>query len=145
MQQERRNHVRVLEQLIGKPYKANGYGPDGYDCYGMIHDYLTRIGAKTISCWGDVTIDNYTDYYQADRQAANVLLMEVFEQLGEAVDINDRIAGDLVIMENTKTKDLYPGIYAGNGNVALALIDRGVMVVPANKRLFRLIRVRRPI
>jgi len=30
--------------LIGKPYKNNGIGPDEYDCYGLISECMRRAG-----------------------------------------------------------------------------------------------------
>ena len=32
------------QDLIGKPYKENGRGPDGYDCYGICIEVCKRIG-----------------------------------------------------------------------------------------------------
>ena len=33
-----------MNDLIGKPYKENGRGPDGYDCYGLILTVCHRLG-----------------------------------------------------------------------------------------------------
>lgn len=33
-----------MADLIGKPYRFNGRGPDGYDCAGLVVEVLRRIG-----------------------------------------------------------------------------------------------------
>jgi len=34
----------LFSDLIGKPFKDNGKGPDGYDCYGLCQEVYKRIG-----------------------------------------------------------------------------------------------------
>lgn len=34
------------EDLIGKPFKLGGRGPEEYDCYGMVMELLTRQGVN---------------------------------------------------------------------------------------------------
>jgi len=34
----------MFDDLIGKPYKENGRGPDGYDCYGLVEEISHRLG-----------------------------------------------------------------------------------------------------
>jgi len=34
----------MFDDLIGKPYKENGRGPDGYDCYGLVLTVCHRLG-----------------------------------------------------------------------------------------------------
>ena len=34
----------IFDDLIGKPYKENGRGPDGYDCYGLVEIVSRRLG-----------------------------------------------------------------------------------------------------
>ena len=36
----------MFSDLIGKPYKKNGRGPDSYDCYGICIEVCKRIGTK---------------------------------------------------------------------------------------------------
>ena len=35
-----------LSDLIGKPYKSHGRGPDAYDCYGLDMEVAKRLGHK---------------------------------------------------------------------------------------------------
>ena len=33
-----------INDLLGKPYKLHGRGPDGYDCYGLVIEVEKRLG-----------------------------------------------------------------------------------------------------
>ena len=34
----------MFDDLIGKPYKENGRGPECYDCYGLVEEISHRLG-----------------------------------------------------------------------------------------------------
>lgn len=144
MQQERRRHVRVMEQFIGKPFKNNGSGVDGYDCIGMIHAYLKAMGTPgLIDSYRDITLENYTDFYLKDRALANEVLLEVFDLLGTPVEDGTEVAGDIVVIQTEEAGDLYPAILAGNGNLLVAVAGSCLNVLPLEKTM-RIIKARRP-
>ena len=35
-----------INDLLGKPYKTHGRGPDGYDCYGLVIEVERRLGRE---------------------------------------------------------------------------------------------------
>ena len=35
-----------INDLLGKPYKAHGRGPNGYDCYGLVIEVEKRLGRE---------------------------------------------------------------------------------------------------
>lgn len=144
MQQERRRHVRVMEQFIGKPFKRNGSGGDGYDCMGMIHAYLTEMGTPgLIESYQGITLENYTDFYLNDRARANEVLLEVFDLLGAPVEDGAEVAGDIVVIRTEETGDLYPAILSGNGNVLVAIAGSCLNITPLGKKM-RIVKARRP-
>jgi cell wall-associated NlpC family hydrolase len=36
----------MIDDLIGKPYKKHGRGPDAYDCYGLCIEVSKRLGRE---------------------------------------------------------------------------------------------------
>jgi cell wall-associated NlpC family hydrolase len=58
------------DDLIGKPFKYGGRGPDEYDCYGLMMEVFRRMGVKL------------PDYFSTDQDDAN------------AVQITDGVAQD---------------------------------------------------
>lgn len=139
---ERRRGVRIMEQFNGLPFAHNGHGRAGFDCMGLIHAYLTEMGTENlVDEFRGITLDNYTNFYLTDREAANQVLLDLFDVLGCPVDISASLAGDIMIVRGA-VDSLFPAIYAGNGNIMSAFADRGVRVVPLEQR--QIIKVRRP-
>ena len=78
----------MFDDLIGIPYKENGRGPDGYDCYGLVLTVCHRLGIDL-----------------PDRQE---LLKVPFEkvkikQAGDIVFIPNFTGGHIGVMENSST------------------------------------------
>lgn len=53
----------ILAEFLGKPWQRGGRGPEVYDCYGLVLDFMNRLGAKLpdqshdpIERWADVYI-----------------------------------------------------------------------------------------
>jgi cell wall-associated NlpC family hydrolase len=142
MREQRRPGPRIMEQFIGKPYAVNGRGGDGYDCIGLVRAYLLELGCAFPDGYKGITLDNYTDFYLADRAAANDLLLEFFDLLGEPVVSDHPLAGDLCVVRH-EDGNLYPGIYAGNRNMMVVASDElGVCILPLGKR--EIVKIRRP-
>lgn len=131
-----------MEQFNGLPFAHNGHGRAGLDCMGLIHAYLTEMGTENlVDEFRGITLDNYTNFYLTDREAANQVLLDLFDVLGSPVDISAALAGDIMIVKD-ETGTLYPAIFAGNGNIMSAFAALGVRVVPLEKR--QIIKARRP-
>lgn len=131
-----------MEQFNGLPFAHNGHGRAGYDCMGLIHAYLSEMGTENlVDEFQGITLDNYTDFYLEDRETANQVLLNLFDVLGEPVDLTAFVAGDILIVQEDENL-LYPAIYAGNGNIMSAFAGLGVRVVPLEKRT--IVKVRRP-
>ncbi len=144
MREPRRPGPRIMEQFLGKPFAHNGgSGKPGYDCMGLIYAYLIEMGIPDVpTSFQGITLDNYTDFYLADRAAANDLLLEFFDLLGEPVVSDHPLAGDLCVVRH-EDGNLYPGIYAGNRNMMVVASDElGVCILPLGKR--EIVKIRRP-
>ena len=78
----------MFDDLIGKPYKENGRGPEDYDCYGLVLTVCHRLGINL-----------------PDRQE---LLKVPFEKVeikrpGDIVFIPGQTSGHIGVMENHNT------------------------------------------
>ena len=128
MREQRRPGPRIMEQFIGKPYAVNGRGGDGYDCIGLVRAYLLELGCAFPDGYKGITLDNYTDFYLADRPRADAVLLDLFATLGAPVEANRPLAGDLCIVRKGDGTH-FPCIYAGNRNMMAAIEGVGVRVV----------------
>lgn len=141
MREQRRPGPRIMEQFIGKPYAVNGRGGDGYDCIGLVRAYLLELGCAFPDGYKGITLDNYTDFYLADRPRADAVLLDLFDTLGAPVEANRPLAGDLCIVRKGDGTH-FPCIYAGNRNIMAAIEGVGVRVVQVGD--LEIVKVRRP-
>ena len=142
MRERRRPGPRIMERFNWKPFAHNGSGRDGFDCMGLITAYLRELEYDLPQSFQGITLENYTDFYLGDRQAAHAILLEFMDHYGEAVDVGSQIAGDLIVVKNDQDL-LFPAIYAGNGNIMMVAQDVGVRVIALGKRR-TIVKVRRP-
>jgi len=64
----------MFDDLIGKQYKENGRGPEGYDCYGVCMKVCKRIGIKL----PEVDELYREPFYQPDQpQLGDIVLIDV--------------------------------------------------------------------
>ncbi len=77
--------------LIGKPFKAGGFGPDGYDCRGLAVEVLKRKGINLPDGMADV---------ERDALEGNESRMRLHERITEELPKWERVdrpePGDLV-------------------------------------------------
>ena len=46
----------IYDDLIGKPFELYSYGPDKYDCYGLVSEISSRLG-NPIPDWKELSCD----------------------------------------------------------------------------------------
>jgi cell wall-associated NlpC family hydrolase len=143
MREPRRPGPRIMEQFLGKPFAHNGgAGRPGYDCMGLIYAYLMEMGIPDVpTSFQGITLDNYTDFYLADRARADAVLLDLFDTLGAPVEGDRPVAGDLCIVRHGDGTH-FPCIYAGNRNIMAAIEGVGVRVVQAGD--LEIVKIRRP-
>jgi hypothetical protein len=143
MREPRRPGPRIMEQFLGKPFAHNGgAGKPGYDCMGLIYAYLMELETPDVpTSFQGITLDNYTDFYLADRARADAVLLDLFDTLGAPVGVGRQVAGDLCIVRKGDGTH-FPCIYAGNRNIMVAIEGVGVRVVPVGT--LEIVQVRRP-
>lgn len=145
MKPQKKTFADLTAQFVGKPFRAGGQGPDGYDCLGFVYAFLREQGkADHLKIeFGRWNLDNYHDYYRCDRIAAeSQTLFEVYEANGVEIHVGMQIAGDPVIVR-TAAGHFFPGIYAGNGHVLASFVDAGVRTVTIDNKILFIVKVRR--
>ena len=90
-------------------------------------------------------MENYSDFdVNVDHKIVHEKLFEAYEQNGIEIPINERLAGDMLIVQ-FYNGDFFPGVYAGNGNFIASFIDWGVRTLNLDKYRFKIVKVRRMI
>lgn len=83
--------VRHALAMVGRPYRAGGAGPDGFDCSGLVHYSFLRAGLPV------------------PRDTRSLL------QAGRPVETEALAPGDLVFFDQEGKKASHVGIYLGQG------------------------------
>ncbi|MGN2390857.1 C40 family peptidase [Pelomicrobium sp. G1] len=83
--------VRHALAMVGRPYRAGGAGPDGFDCSGLVHYSFLRAGLPV------------------PRDTRSLL------QAGRPVETEALAPGDLVFFDQEGKKASHVGIYLGRG------------------------------
>lgn len=58
----------MFDDLLNKPYKAHGRGPEAYDCYGLVLECCRRAGTPLRDVWYEkdsVPAEDANDYISA--------------------------------------------------------------------------------
>lgn len=83
--------VRHALAMVGRPYRAGGASPDGFDCSGLVHYSFLRAGLPV------------------PRDTRSLL------QAGRPVETEALAPGDLVFFDQEGKKASHVGIYLGQG------------------------------
>jgi cell wall-associated NlpC family hydrolase len=83
--------VRHALAMVGRPYRAGGAGPDGFDCSGLVHYSFLRAGRSV------------------PRETQSLL------QAGQPVGTEALAPGDLIFFDQEGRRASHVGIYLGEG------------------------------
>lgn len=116
-----------ISDLIGKPFKDYGRGPDGYDCWGTVIAVAARYG---------IVIPDYGHYHHED--AAGVV-GEFERRRFEWIEINKRDKPEIcdVVMFKRTDGALHFGIVIEDGFFVQANADLCVHICRLNHPLYR--------
>lgn len=107
---------RELKRYRGIKFQYGGTTMDGFDCMGLMYRFYADRGVAMPDHVEEANKDNYSEVYLADEDRADELLQKYFDILpGEEVNPMEILAGDALIVKNTKNNHLFPAIYGGNG------------------------------
>lgn len=120
-----------MADFIGKPFRAGSHGPEGYDCIGLLYAAQKALGRAVPETFRGYSVHDpaYADLWQENRLAALRLIVELIEGLGEPVDPNYLVAGDVLLVKRRDNGDIFPAIHIGNNLMISAFVDEGVKPV----------------
>lgn len=120
--------AEIAGNLINRPFKAGGTTDEGLDCIGLCWRVAKALGKDVPDRWREYDIENPT--YQ-DLKGLPFLrtVLELFADLGEAVEPNYVVAGDWLLCKSTQVEgEYFVALYGGNGNVIASYMNCGVKV-----------------
>ena len=92
-----------INDILGKPYKAHGRGPDGFDCYGLVIEVEKRLGK------------NMPDLYEKMKHDGKDIHDALSTSKEEGyIKVSKPEFGDVVIMFNKKGQIHHTGVYLKN-------------------------------
>lgn len=106
-----------VTDLLGKPYKPHGRGPDGYDCYGLVIEVERRYGIEL----PDFDYQSYSEEYIAGR------ILEL-KKANHAIEIGGYVEGAVVLFKNSNGFKNHIGVYIGDNQI-VHCNEKGVNIV----------------
>lgn len=101
-----------MQKYLHKPYREGAYGPDAYDCVGLIYAYLRDGGKDIADTWQAWSLSNYYSLARGNTVREKAVLRDWLLSLGTIAA--ERVAGDLLLIRGINGI-LFPAIYTGNG------------------------------
>lgn len=107
-----------VNDLIGKPFASDGYGPDAYSCYGLVWEVYRRYGI-------DIPQTNIS--VTACREASNREILEHAARYWRAIEKPEVPCAVLISSTNPEYAN-HIGVYIGRGRLLHITIHRAVVV-----------------
>ena len=124
----------IMAQYIGKPFRPGAYGPDAYDCVGLVYRYLLDTGKNIPDHYQQWNAGNYFTLACGAKKREDATAREWLLSMGREISVGEMIAGDIVMVRMLAR---YTGlmIYCGN-RMAITVVDnRGVIPVKLNNNM----------
>ena len=115
------------DKYLGKPYCLDD-PINGWDCFNMLLDFYQAFGYQFPTEFEGYSLKAYKDLWLEDQDKAKQVLSRFLLSLGEPVEKNFFIRGDLLLFRIPR-KNLFSAIALGNGNMKIA-VQEGVTDVP---------------
>lgn len=107
-----------LNDLIGKPFHVDGYGPDNYSCYGLAVEVFKRYGIDIPRTNISVCASKTTSQKEIETQ-----LFSLWESISEL-----ETPTGLVIQATNYEFANHLGVYIGDRRLIHATMNRGVVI-----------------
>lgn len=109
------------DDLIGKPFKDHGRGPDYYDCWGLVREVFSRYGIKLpmylISCYDVASI---SEQIKKEKELS-------FKGLNNWREIKEPEEPCLILIKNDPVYTNHCAVYVGSGYMLHTLESTGVI------------------
>ena len=133
----------VMAGFIGKPFRPGGTGPDGYDCIGLCWAVLRALGRDVPAEYAGWSVErgDYAEWAAADRAAADALVREMMENVGDPVAPLYELPGDLLLVDFAGLAETL-AVYCGNGVAVTSTPRTGVRAFNLSRKM-RVVAARR--
>jgi cell wall-associated NlpC family hydrolase len=135
-----------MGDFIGKPFKAGGTGPDGFDCIGLVYAVLRALRCDIPDTFDRYSVHEpgkYVELWDTNRLAAIRAMIRWVESLGEPVSEAELITGDVCLIRSKLNGDVTPAVYAGNCLGIIAFAGQGVQAFDLSSMNAEIIAARR--
>ena len=95
-----------INDLLGKPYKAHGRGPDSFDCYGLVIEVEKRLG--------HIMPDIYTRLSNCDKWEEDPHNIDFSKEMIGMEKTDKPSFGDVVVFFDNKGRINHTGVYLKN-------------------------------
>jgi cell wall-associated NlpC family hydrolase len=126
-----------MQKYIGKPFKEGAYGPQAYDCVGLIWRYLRDEGVNVPDNWNGQNENNYFHLARGSKQNECDMLRGWVLSLGKEIPVNEKVAGDILLSETNKI--IFAGIYCGNNNAIHVSPKKGVCTHRIDNKIVKVV------
>jgi cell wall-associated NlpC family hydrolase len=139
----KKTFAEITAGFIGRPFRKGGRSKEsGFDCVGFIYNFTLTRGKYFPDALGDIDLQNYPDFYTNHSDKIENALNDLFDSFGTEVTIGGKLPGDIMIVRH-KNGNVFPAVYAGNGNGIASFLNVGVRLFPLDDKAYP-IRIRRP-
>ena len=107
-----------FNDLIGKPFHENGYGPDTYSCYGLLVEVFKRYG---------ITLEKVNISVCACKETSQKKIQKELLKVWQPLKKKQSPAGVVIRSTNPDYAD-HLGVYIGEGKMIHITPNRNVVV-----------------
>ena len=98
-----------VNDLLGKPYKAHGRGPDRFDCYGLVIEVEKRLGRKMP--------DLYTRLAEIGEWEYDPHNIDFAKEMTGMEKTDKPSFGDVIVFFDAKGRIFHTAVYLKNDDV----------------------------
>lgn len=110
-------HASRTDDIIGKPFKARGRGPDAFGCEGLVYYFYDEILERVLPAFDYETM---AGYWQQSRYKFWRELQRRFQVLKEDGRL---IRGDILVFDCPDANKPHFGIWLNDGNLFLHVLE----------------------
>lgn len=126
----------ITGKYIGKPFAE-------MPCMHLIYNIYADLGFEGPKSFGELTLDNYLEYFKANPKLTQARMLQLLKSLGQPVPVDKLKIYDLVVMMQPG-RIIFPGMYVGKRMAITSTMRKGVAIAHIG-RFNKLIMARRLI
>jgi len=104
--------------------KYIGASFEDYNCLQFVHSFFTDAGIDVPDKYKEYSLETYMEDWEKDPEGMIKVMIELFETIGEEVDVKSLKKGDLIVVQYKTVK--FPALYIGANKALAASREDGV-------------------